>query len=66
MGIVAPRVGAWIETVSKRKVKYEATIVAPRVGAWIETANRVGMRPYLDVAPRVGAWIETRSTLSRK
>ena len=34
--LVAPRVGAWIET--KYIVNQEdATIVAPRVGAWIET-----------------------------
>ena len=33
---VAPRVGAWIETVS---FNYEpiGSVVAPRVGAWIET-----------------------------
>ena len=36
MGIVAPRVGAWIETVSKATID-EAPQVAPRVGAWIET-----------------------------
>ena len=34
--IVAPRVGAWIETVSKATID-EAPQVAPRVGAWIET-----------------------------
>ena len=34
--LVAPRVGAWIETMLfvKREVK---DTVAPRVGAWIET-----------------------------
>ena len=34
--VVAPRVGAWIET----KVTFELknfAVVAPRVGAWIET-----------------------------
>ena len=36
MGIVAPREGAWIETVSKATID-EAPQVAPRVGAWIET-----------------------------
>ena len=34
--IVAPRVGAWIETeIKEREQKVED--VAPRVGAWIET-----------------------------
>ena len=33
---VAPRVGAWIETVD-RESKLTPSIVAPRVGAWIET-----------------------------
>ena len=33
---VAPRVGAWIETVSGKTNKL-TRIVAPRVGAWIET-----------------------------
>ncbi len=33
---VAPRVGAWIETMKKRKERSEI-YVAPRVGAWIET-----------------------------
>ena len=35
-GLVAPRVGAWIET--KADVQTAGTCeVAPRVGAWIET-----------------------------
>ncbi len=34
---VAPRTGAWIETLSEAKKKLEAD-VAPRTGAWIETA----------------------------
>ena len=37
---VAPRVGAWIETVL-HKILNICTIVAPRVGAWIETDNVV-------------------------
>ena len=56
---VAPRVGAWIETLSPT-LSEAFSGVAPRVGAWIET-NPV---PRGDtgrlVAPRVGAWIETR------
>ena len=34
--IVAPRVGAWIETANIEKI-LDDRIVAPRVGAWIET-----------------------------
>ena len=34
--MVAPRVGAWIETWSAKEVM-AAFEVAPRVGAWIET-----------------------------
>ena len=34
--IVAPHVGAWIETAC-RAVTVEASNVAPHVGAWIET-----------------------------
>ena len=33
---VAPRVGAWIETVLRRS-EWQDVEVAPRVGAWIET-----------------------------
>ena len=36
---VAPRVGAWIETVN-RIGKTPKKQVAPRVGAWIETLSR--------------------------
>ena len=56
---VAPRTGAWIETmnlvviVSKRSV-------APRTGAWIETDGRMyAEKQSQGVAPRTGAWIET-------
>ena len=35
---VAPRVGAWIETVLKGCLEF-VYIVAPRVGAWIETTS---------------------------
>jgi len=33
---VAPRAGAWIETVQERQ-RYIHLPVAPRAGAWIET-----------------------------
>ena len=57
--MVAPRVGAWIETLIFTQYDIRGT-VAPRVGAWIETLflhrfPEQGCR----VAPRVGAWIET-------
>ena len=42
MHTVAPRVGAWIETlVIDNKLRYYDD-VAPRVGAWIETAHTRG------------------------
>ena len=34
---VAPRVGAWIETLDQAMIFTAIYIVAPRVGAWIET-----------------------------
>ena len=37
--VVAPRVGAWIETKGTPKSVYIAP-VAPRVGAWIETTRK--------------------------
>ena len=36
--MVAPRVGAWIETNNYGQCR-ESNLVAPRVGAWIETAD---------------------------
>ena len=35
-GLVAPRVGAWIETSDTTRTNM-VMMVAPRVGAWIET-----------------------------
>ena len=56
---VAPRVGAWIETIKRRKALHNQK-VAPRVGAWIETTPKPPPKsPSTPVAPRVGAWIET-------
>ncbi len=56
---VAPRVGAWIETLV-RIVCFIWSSVAPRVGAWIETISHICISGQGIVAPRVGAWIETR------
>ena len=56
--IVAPYVGAWIET--QQPFALEApNMVAPYVGAWIETNNNSKSDEHRDVAPYVGAWIET-------
>ncbi len=55
---VAPRVGAWIETLTL-KINHHARTVAPRVGAWIETIPALQISQIGTVAPRVGAWIET-------
>ena len=56
--VVAPYVGAWIEThtiITHTIPEY----VAPYVGAWIETKSpNLSILPLL-VAPYVGAWIET-------
>ena len=37
--VVAPRVGAWIETRSSELTLSVIPMVAPRVGAWIETIH---------------------------
>ena len=63
---VAPRVGAWIETVYAYFFSM-LNPVAPRVGAWIETVPRTESAKQGQVAPRVGAWIETlRDRVRRK
>ena len=36
--LVAPYVGAWIETKNMPWISADAGVVAPYVGAWIETA----------------------------
>ena len=57
--IVAPYVGAWIETYTLL-YKSIAPVVAPYVGAWIETKNTCAASSKEgSVAPYVGAWIET-------
>ena len=62
--IVAPFVGAWIET-SEGKKLYKLHKVAPFVGAWIETCLYGNTSPSAVVAPFVGAWIETQASLSQ-
>ncbi len=57
---VAPRTGAWIETLHRRGGIWPGR-VAPRTGAWIETPPIRGHRSRRGVAPRTGAWIETRA-----
>ena len=63
--LVAPFVGAWIETIIVFKCRY-GFIVAPFVGAWIETYITVSGYILLYVAPFVGAWIETYSFTAAK
>ena len=62
--VVAPRVGAWIET-SPVYAHGNNCGVAPRVGAWIETLFSLKLLVKRSVAPRVGAWIETLPSKSQ-
>ena len=56
--LVAPRTGAWIETVTSSSSGNRSN-VAPRTGAWIETRLFPTTGRAIPVAPRTGAWIET-------
>ena len=56
--LVAPHVGAWIETQAVGRINTK-TRVAPHVGAWIETLIATRPSTWRQVAPHVGAWIET-------
>ena len=58
-GIVAPHVGAWIETYLNSPNGFKLK-VAPHVGAWIETVEFGYTQTFWKVAPHVGAWIETK------
>ena len=58
--IVAPYVGAWIETIIFN-LTFHVSVVAPYVGAWIETYHQTCLATLFVVAPYVGAWIETLS-----
>ena len=51
--VVAPRVGAWIETLFPRS-PLACTLVAPRVGAWIETSRRTFPPPPTASRPSRG------------
>ena len=57
--MVAPHVGAWIETLMLSQTN-QLQAVAPHVGAWIETSKFKSMEMSNPVAPHVGAWIETK------
>ena len=57
--MVAPFVGAWIETGNDKPDNHPGNSVAPFVGAWIETFLYSIKYRATDVAPFVGAWIET-------
>ena len=63
--LVAPYVGAWIETDIRRLV-FGQNLVAPYVGAWIETHFKGASCGSPKVAPYVGAWIETLLLIPRK
>ena len=52
VSVVAPRVGAWIETDPGRKLHW-SLYVAPRVGAWIETESSSSYFPLFMSRP---AW----------
>ena len=56
---VAPRAGAWIETMVPSSSSHQV-VVAPRAGAWIETTGYYEDEIEDKVAPRAGAWIETQ------
>ena len=55
---VAPRAGAWIETVNL-SIEPDGVAVAPCAGAWIETLPLEQAERSERVAPCAGAWIET-------
>ena len=61
--VVAPYVGAWIETTVGMS-ETVAVHVAPYVGAWIETISPRAPLSACGVAPYVGAWIETLTKIS--
>jgi len=56
---VAPRAGAWVETVMIVVPICCFELVAPRAGAWVETGITAKIQARCLVAPRAGAWVET-------
>ena len=64
--VVAPFVGAWIETSECWSIGTTVNYVAPFVGAWIETKVYLLARWLPEVAPFVGAWIETRLSVAHR
>ena len=58
-GVVAPRAGAWVETLQTISPNSLPPNVAPRAGAWVETHAKRLVPHGAGVAPRAGAWVET-------
>ena len=58
--LVAPRVGAWIET-SARLVFVIVLMSHPVWVRGLKRGKNTALREVKSVAPRVGAWIETSS-----
>ncbi len=50
-GVVAPHMGAWIETVITACALSRILSVAPHMGAWIETQTATGAHPSAESRP---------------
>jgi len=61
---VAPRVGAWIETMSKAAYQHEYEQSRPAWARGLKHLVRYSEYQTQMVAPRVGAWIETTRRLT--
>ena len=64
LAVVAPRVGAWIETCCSWPTRTETTMSHP---VWVRGLKLVYILQKVGlavVAPRVGAWIETKEAIS--
>ena len=59
--IVAPRVGAWIETLMSNLCDYIGGLSPLAWGRGLKHSGKREEREPRHVAPRVGAWIETRA-----
>ena len=62
---VAPRVGAWIETLKKR-LGYRVSLSLPVWERGLKLLDSPSLNKEGLVAPRVGAWIETPYTTEVK